>query len=215
MWRVQTRRPAPATLAWLALLLPVLAAHLSYLISAADGLVPWCLPYTDGCSSISRAARHGLANPLFKALMLPYALVLALLWRAAARWLAQQAPTRVRRRHAVLACGLTGAAFLVLYVVFLGVEGPAYQWLRRYGITFYFAGTVLAQMLFTATALPYAEPASRRMLLALCSAMLLLGLASLPLQHWLQREGAVNAIEWCYALLMSLFFAPMARLLAR
>ena len=205
----------PATLAWLALALPVIAAHLAYLVSAQAGLVPWCLPYVDGCSSISRAARHGLANPLFKALMLPYALVLALLWRAAAQHVGMQSPARPRLQRALRVSGLTGAAFLVLYVIFLGVEGPLYQWLRRYGITFYFAGTVLAQMLFAAAVAPHAAPAPKRIMLGLCGAMLALGLASLPLQHWLERDGVVNAIEWSYALLLSLYFAPMAWLLRR
>lgn len=45
------------------------------------------------------------------------------------------------------------------------------------------------------------------MLIGLCAAMLLLGLASLPMQHLLEdRDAVVNVIEWWYALLMSAGF---------
>lgn len=206
-----------ARLAWLAFALPVVAAHVAYLMSAADGRVPWCLPYADGCSSISRAARAGGASLVFKGLMLPYAAVLMLLWREAADWLVRQAPQSSSRHGTMLHAGRAGAAFLVLYVLFLGVEGSVYQWLRRYGITVYFAGTVLAQLLFTAAVmrLPQRTGRAGSSMQVLGAALIGLGLASLPLQHWLERDRAVNAIEWSYALLMSLYFIPMAALLRR
>ena len=62
--------------AWLALaigLLPIAIVHLCYAISVNAGHVPLCLPYLEGCTSISRAARHGMANHVFKAAMLPIA----------------------------------------------------------------------------------------------------------------------------------------------
>jgi hypothetical protein len=205
---------------WIALaawVLPVVAAHAAYCIAAAQHLVPWCLPYLEGCTSISRAARHGPASFVFKALMLPTAFVLALFWKYSSAWLAELAPERRRSRQAMLACGVIGAIFLILYVSFLGVEGTFYQWLRRYGVTVYFSFTVVAQMLLMSQ-LPghVAVPLTlRRALVALCLIMLLLGLASIPLRNLFEdRNAAVNAIEWCYALLMSTFF-PLAGLAAR
>lgn len=199
--------PAWSGAAWIALacgLVPLVAVHACYLIAAAEGRVPWCFPYLEGCTSISRAARLGPANLLFKALMLPAAALTALFWMQAARGLHRAASRRPRRVDAMRVLGIVGALFLALYVCFLGVDGEMYRWMRRYGVTVYFSFTVLAQMLL-ASLLPPGW--LRAALLGLCATMLLLGLASLPLQHLLpDRDAALNAIEWSYALLMSVGF---------
>lgn len=181
---------------------PILAVHVAYLISAQAGLVPWCFVYGEGCTSISRAARHGLANLWFKLTMLPYCwLLIAYWWRAAQL-------SAARRLRWVWRLGLVGALFLAIYVGALGVEGELYQWMRRYGITVYFSFTVLALMLLASV---FARKA--RLLTALCAVMLLLGLASLPLQHMAgDHDAAVNALEWTYALLMMLGFVATTRL---
>lgn len=202
----------PRRTAIIAALLPIVAVHAAYAIAAAQALVPWCVPYLEGCTSISRAARHGDANLFFKATMLPYAALLALFWSQAAQYLARVRPQAARRRRAVFVLGWTGAAFLAVYVVFLGVEGEVYQWLRRYGITFYFAFTVLAQMLTISAARPVLSAGLRRAMTAFIAALLLLGLASIPLQHLLaDRDAAVDAIEWSYSLLMTTFYLLVAR----
>lgn len=199
-------RLSPEPLAWLTAVWPLLAVHGAYLISANAGLVPWCLPYVEGCTSISRAGRQGDAVYLFRATMLPYALLLAGFWLVAAQWCGLIAPDRRRARRALLGCGLVGAGFLALYVCFLGVEGEVYQWLRRYGINLYFGLTVLAQMFLISIArhserLPRR---ARRAYLGLMALLLGLGLASLPLQFFERatRDAALNALEWQYGLLM-------------
>lgn len=195
----------PAALAWTAALLPFAAVHLAYLLSIRHGQVEACLPYLEGCTSISRAARHGWANHLFRMIMLPYVPLLLAYWWLAAAWTRALVPQRRGRRVAMLCWGSLGAVFLALYVNFLGVEGQTYQWLRRYGINLYFAGTVLAQMLLASqlvghTAVPRAI---QRAWLVLCGLLLGLGLTSLPLQYLVDdRDRLLNAIEWQYALLM-------------
>lgn len=198
---------SPAGLALCIGLLPIALVHLCYALSVQAGHVPLCWPYWDGCTSISRAARHGWSNHLFKAVMLPIAGLMLVFWALAASWLRQRTAARRRRIAAMQALGWIGAVFLILYATFLGVDGDTYRWLRRYGVTVYFSFTVLAQMLM-ASAL---DPGGlRRALAALCATMLLLGLASLPLQHLLpDRDAALNALEWLYALLMSLGFAAV------
>ncbi|HEY0917555.1 MAG TPA: hypothetical protein VGE22_21920, partial [Solimonas sp.] len=168
---------------------------------------PACIPYIDGCTSISRAARQGDAILLFRAMMLPYVGLLALFWLLNARWCALLAPARVKSRRAMLACGLSGAVFLALYATILGVDGDFYRWLRRYGINLYFSLTVLAQMFLIAVA-SRAEALGaglRRAFLWLLALLLGLGLASLPLQFLFDgpaRDARMNALEWQYALLM-------------
>jgi hypothetical protein len=195
--------------AWLTVLFPVAAVHLAYGISIAHGHIEACVPYWDGCTSISRAGRHGLANLLFKGLMLPHAAQLAGFWLLAWLWLRALRPDAPRRVAATLILGVVGAAFLVLYASFLGAEGPMYQWLRRYGINVFFSFSVLAQMLVIALLQPV--PAlSRRLrctMLGFAALLLALGLASLPLRHLaIDADRAMNALEWVYALLMALFY---------
>lgn len=196
--------------AWLALmigLLPIAVVHLCYAISVQAGHVPLCVPYVEGCTSISRAARHGLANHLFKAAMLPVAGLMLVYWIVAAQWLRTLGTPRPKRIAAMQILGLIGALFLILYATFLGVDGDTYRWLRRYGVTVYFSFTVLAQLLMASV---LDRGLLRRTLVALCAAMLLLGLASIPLQHLVDdRDAALNALEWAYALLMSLGFAAV------
>jgi hypothetical protein len=113
----------------------------------------------------------------------------------------------------VLVLGVVAALFLILYATFLGVEGRMYQWLRRYGITVYFAFTVLAEMFVIALLQPVARlpQALRRTMLGFAGLLLLLGIASLPLQYLVaDSDRAINALEWTYALLMALFYGLIA-----
>lgn len=195
--------------AWLAAILPFVAGNAAYLISATAELVPWCFPYVEGCTSVSRAARSGIANPVFRGIMLPSAALMMLYWWLTAEWLRGFLPDRARLRRTMLGLGLLAGLFLILYATFLGVEGNIYQWLRRYGITVHFSATVLAQFLLLAAVGRDARlpRGIRRGMLGLCAAMLVLGLASIPLQHFaLDRNSALNAVEWTYSLLMLAMF---------
>lgn len=199
----------PAWIAVAAGLLPILAVQVAYVLSLAEGHVPLCIPFVEGCTSISRAARHGWANHWFKATMLPAASLVMLFWWLCSLWLQSLGDPAPRRRRAMLTLGLIAALFLILYATFLGVDGKTYQWLRRYGVTVYFSFTVLAQMLLAGVLNRHrgvARPVART-LTGLCAAMLLLGIASVPLQNFApDRDAALNAIEWCYALLMTSVF---------
>lgn len=198
---------SPAALALAIGLLPITVVHLCYALSVQAGHVPLCLPYWEGCTSISRAARHGAANHLFKAGMLPVAGLMLVFWWLCAHWLRTLNAQRRRRIATMQALGVTGALFLILYATFLGVDGDVYRWLRRYGVTVYFSFTVLAQMLMASV---LDRGGLRGTLIGLCATMLLLGLASIPLQHLFpDKDVPLNALEWAYALLMSLGFAAV------
>lgn len=203
---------APHHLAWACCLVPILATHLAWGWNVQAGLIEACNPYLDGCTSISRAARTGNALFLFRPLMLPYCLLLAAFWWLTASWFGLRLGQRPRRATAAAVLGTIAAAFLALYVTFLGEEGDTARFLRRYGINVFFGFTVLAQMLVTsALAGTGIGTGTRRALTALCALMLALGLASIPLQHLVaDRDALLNAIEWNYALLMVSVFALFA-----
>ena len=68
-------------------LLPAVAALTALGLSIELGLVPACNPLLDGCVSISRVGRHDLPNYIFRALVLPAAVLQGLTWMLCAAWL--------------------------------------------------------------------------------------------------------------------------------
>lgn len=203
-----------APLALLTALVPVIAVHGAWLVSLANAYIPQCNPYVEGCTSISAAGRHGLANYLFKAFMLPYATLLGLFWLACHRWLRELGDPTGPALRWMPWLGVIAAVFLVLYATFLGSEGDFYRLLRRYGVIVFFAFNFLAQILLTKRlyalershmpALPRWVPRAK---LALCSLTLLLGLANVAGGALLVDNDAFeNVIEWNVALVMTLFF---------
>lgn len=133
-------------LALLAGLLPLVAALTAWALSTELGLIPACNVFVEGCVSVSRAARHDLPNHLFRALMLPAAVLQGLSWLLAARWLASLLPPYGLLRW-LWPLGLTAAVALVLYGSFLGTEGAIYRWLRQYGTVVYFGATCICLLI--------------------------------------------------------------------
>lgn len=197
--------------------IPLVAVHLALHISISHGFVEPCVPYLDGCTSISRAGRHGLANSVFQGLMLPYAVVLASFWIACADWLRRLGEVGPTTRLLPW-LGLIAAVFLVLYVAFLGTDGEVYRLLRRYGVIFYFAANFMAQLLLAArlAAIRRRDPAvlPRGMAattVTLCVVMLVLGLANVAGSVLLEDNDVFeNIIEWNAALVMTAYFFVIA-----
>lgn len=220
----------PAFIALLAGVLPIVAAHLAYLMNvhAAADLAPEfiCMPYTEGCVSISRAARSGPGLHLFRAVMLPTAALMLISWELVREWLTRLGACRPRRAWTLAGLGFVGAIFLVIYATWLGTEGDWYRWLRRYGVVFYFAGTALAQLLLAWVLWPQrrslvggrlARPIT--VLMALVSLQWALGVFSavkrLIFTDPVFIDRLENIIEWCYALPMSIGFIVVAWMFAR
>lgn len=200
----QVRLPV-AWLGWTAALLPVAVVCAVFLVSTAGGRVEGCNPFWDGCTSISRVARQPETIYLFRAIMLPYTALLMLFWVLAGAWCRVLTPLRRRSRLFMVAVGVAGAGFLVVYATYLGESTDLARWMRRYGINGYFALTVLAQMLLASQVLtdPRLPRWLRHTWVGVCGLLLGLGLASLPLQYVVDdRDALLNAVEWQYALLM-------------
>ena len=130
----------------LAGLLPVLVVPAAFLLNIGSGTIEprfVCFPYSDGCVSISRAVRSGPGLYVFRAVMIPVAVLLLLCWRDIRRWLDDLAACRPGKSRTIFLLGAIAAVFLVFYVTALGSEGEWYRWMRRYGVTVYFGGTSL------------------------------------------------------------------------
>ena len=215
---------APAIALWplaaLCAAIPVIAAHVAYVLSVHAGHVPECMPYLEGCTSISRAARHGFGNHLFRLLMLPCAALQWGQWIAVRRWLRLHAPDPAAGRS-LLALGAFAGVALAVYVAFLGTEGDVYRWMRSYGVKFYFAGTYLALLVLLRhlRAAAPAHPVPRRILLAIALILLALGLASTAVSGLVDDDELKfrleNLMEWHLGLLLSIAFAVQAWLFHR
>ncbi|WP_242107794.1 hypothetical protein [Luteimonas aquatica] len=189
--------------------------HLAWWLSIRDGLIPACVPVWDGCVSISRAARHGLGNHLFRLAMLPCAALHLLNW-----WLMREWVRDADSACAATLCmglGLGSGLALAVYATFLGTDGETYRFLRRYGVIVYFGFGFLAQLGFMRLSMRSArlQPRIARAMVGLCAAMLLLGVASVAATSTLPddsalRERVENALEWQLGWLLLGWFALQA-----
>ena len=194
-------------------LLPIAAIHLSYLIAIQAAILPTCIPYIHGCVSISATGRYPPASYLFKAAMMPEAVILAIFWLGSVAWLRALHRSAGETRSvgtAIGGFGVASAFFLILYVTFLGTQEPFYEFMRRFGVYLYFLFSVIAQIMLAVNVL--------RMPAGICSPLLIritkiqlalslipfaLGILNLVLKAILEESDASeNVIEWIFALMM-------------
>jgi hypothetical protein len=207
-------------------LVPAFAAVTALWLSFSLGLLPPCNPLLDGCVSISRAARYDLANHVFRALVLPAAVLQALTWMLCANWLRRSGSDARAMLRVLPPLGALAGMFLVLYGTFLGTEGDAYRWMRRYGVIFYFGFTYLC-MLIASGALWRLAHAGKvtvpgrldRWLVGLCAVTLVTGLAQPFVPPLLDsadlKNRLENILEWYAGLLFTLYFVALAWLWRR
>jgi hypothetical protein len=193
-------------------LLPILAIHLTYLLAASFGHVPWCFPYVDSCTSISATGRQAPEYYVFKALMIPAAMLLMLFWYLTSRWL-ESLGLNSREGRAIALVGFIGAVFLILYTTMLGAQGDLFRLQRRIGVIVYFTFTALAELLLLRCVLrlPHRVASGiHRVQFALILAVLAIGILSLILgQTMTDYETVEDAIEWNMALLIHLFLLTL------
>ncbi len=198
-----------------AALAPFAAIHVAYWLGIDSGRLPACFPYADGCTSISSTGRHPPGSYVFKGVLLPFSVLLLWVWHITYGWLvAVGARAAQPALRALALVGSVGALALIVYTTFLGTSGDAYEFMRRFGIYFYFLGTWAAQ-LSVAVALRGASLTERdprlyalsRAMLAVCALPLVLGLANIGLKVMLEDpDFAENRIEWLAALAMQAWF---------
>lgn len=195
----------------------VVAAHWAWWLSVQAGHVPFCVPYLEGCTSISRAARHGLGNHVFRLLVLPCALLVGIHWWLAARWLRGRAGTSA----GIAEMGAIGAVALAVYAAFLGSEGEMYRFLRRYGVIVYFGCSYLAQLLFLRLARRSGglDRLTATTMLTVCVAMLVLGITNVvatALAGGTELQDRLeNVLEWHLGVLLVAWFLVHAWLWRR
>jgi len=194
-----------------AALLPFLAVHITYLVAASHGLVEWCNPYWDSCTSISATGRKPPASYFFRATMLPSAVIMIAYWWLNHAWLSELqrcAGSQSRAsKHWMLGLGIGASVGLVLYVTVLGERGDAWALQRRVGTVLFFSFTFLAQLLLLSQLHAWCPGVRRgllRLMWAVCFALLALGVLTVVLDAWNERwyETVEDAFEWCLSLLL-------------
>ena len=201
---------------WIALLtalIPTLTVNLCYVISSSQGHVPACVPYFEGCTSISSAGRQGISYYLFKLGMVGSAVLLVMFWRSMSDHISAGTG---RGAPVAVAVGTGGAAFLVLYAAFLGNEGHIYFLLRRFGSILYFGLTMLAQLMALRRLEAFAPRWLTRTKKWGLFSMLFFGIASIPVMNYMDNKDTFqDIIEWDFSLLMQMYFLLTAIWLAR
>lgn len=202
---------------WLAFwagLLPILVVNIVFTINIQQGLNA-CFPYWEGCMSVSRGMRSGPGLLLFKLQAPVSAALMWMTWRSLPQW-PWSHPSLSTQLWWLSRLGMAGSLFFVVYALWLGTDGEIYRWLRRYGVVFYFSMTGLAHLLLWAKISRYETK-------------------KLPAQHvygvvviltWVTGIGSAfkrkliddplfldrveNALEWNFALFLSLAFVALA-----
>ena len=197
-------------------LAPFIAINLAYWIGVNYGPLPSCIPYVDGCTSISATGRYPPASYLFRAVEMPQAMLLVVVWYYTAGWLRQLEPPASRRTcNWIQVCGLLGALALISYVTLLGTREPLYEFMRRAGIYLYFIGTVAAQIIVTVrirkvAAVRRALKPTGTVMLVLVASPFVLGLVNLVLKNVLaDADMAENRIEWIVSTCMQAWFVAL------
>ena len=196
---------------------PIFAGHVSYLIAIRAGVLPACIPYIHGCTSISATGRYPPSSYLFKALMMPEAILMAAYWLFSVAWLRALERTAGRSTNSgtmIGVFGVAGALFLIVYVTFLGTEGPVYDFMRRFGVYLYFTFTVVAQLILASKVLSVSAQLGiprvvriTRYQLALALVPFAIGILNLALKAVLDDATAPERIiEWIFAVLMHGYF---------
>ena len=208
----------PRTLAILVIILPLLASNGAYLLSAYEGFVSWCMPYIDGCTTISQAGRSGNTIFYYRAVVFPYSVLLILFWLYSKSWLELLHGHTTKIARIIFWMGLVGAIALLIYIDFLGTTGEINSFMRRIGAMLYFTLTPLAQalMLYQHYNILRKKPGvsiNPKVLqyqLIILLLMLIIGAISIFLavtdNNTYESE---NIVEWNFSLLLTLYFSGM------
>ena len=187
----------------IAAIAPLIGINVAYWIGANNEVLPSCIPYIDGCTSISSTGRYPPGDRLFRAILLPQSTVLAFTWYFAVLWLRTLHPA-AKYGSAILVSGLVGAIALVLYVSYLASNDPFYEIMRSYGVYLYFGGTALAQLILS---LSLDRSPMQRAMVWITVTPWALGVLNLVQKAVLgSLNSNENRIEWIASLLMQVWF---------
>ena len=197
-------------LALICFILPISTVIISYIASVQFNLVESCIPFFEGCTSISRAGRNFPVKIFFIPMMYLYAIFLFLYWY---KFLEKLKNFEVKEKKYFL-LAFFSVVFLILYITFLG-EGKIYNFFRRVGIYIYIFLIVISQFLISKKLYLIREKINKNFiikfikinyfltLLLVLSGLILLPLLLIKIDGFPQIK---NIISWNYFTLIQLYF---------
>ena len=197
-------------LALICFILPISTVIISYIASVQFNLVESCIPFFEGCTSISRVGRNFPVKIFFKPMMYLYAIFLFLYWY---RFLEKLKNFEIKEKKFYL-FAFFSVVFLILYITFLG-EGKIYNFFRRVGIYVYIFLIVISQFLISKKLYLIREKINKNFiikfikinyflsLLLVLSGLILLPLLLIKIDNFPQIK---NIISWNYFTLIQLYF---------
>jgi len=203
----------PYRIAQLCVFLPLIAVHITLTTGIAMGNLEPCNPYWSDCHSISATGRQYPEFFIFKALLIPTAVLMVAYWLLLYSWLRQLSVAQGKSK-AVTALGIVASLALVIYTVMLGAEGEPYALARRVGVVLYFAFTAFAHLMLLSsldninTQNLHIVAAQNRLtvvtLVLIITSIISAALGYFVEEFWSRWE---NAYEWWFSLLMiSMFY---------
>tara|TARA_Y100000591_G_C21762567_1_gene660906 strand:+ start:102 stop:740 length:639 start_codon:yes stop_codon:yes gene_type:complete len=189
-------------------IIPILTVTISYIISINLDLVPKCIPFFEGCTSISRTGRYEPIKYFFKFFMFIYVLLLFFYWYCLINYIQN------KNKHTLYALSFFSLIFLILYLTFLG-EGKVYEFFRRIGIYIYILFTVLTQYSVSKRIIKnkkllennfnfrFVNLKNLLSLFLICVGILLLPILIIKIDEY---PNIKNIISWNYFVLIQLYF---------
>lgn len=188
-----------------AAILPLVTFNVSYLIAAGLEHVPTCIPYIEGCTSVSSTGRHLPESLIVKAGILPSAAILLLFWYRCATFLqlGGRGPSWVAAMRVIAVLVMLS---LIVYGLTLGMREELYRDIRRIAIDSFALSNFASQLLFVIAYRPMRIATTRtlfRWLVVLCLALPTLGIISeVAKLVGAPRHAANNIIAWNAAVLL-------------
>jgi hypothetical protein len=198
-----------------AAVVPLVTVNVCYVVAVGMDHVPSCIPYLSGCTSVSSTGRAAPESLIFRAGMLPTAVILALFWHRCATLL-QLLGHSGFRLVTLRVLGVIASVSVVTYAATLGFEDTPYRQLRRAGIIGFALSTFAAEVSWIFFYRPMRIAATEnlwRWLIVLCIALPLLDIAS-EIAKWagVPRRAANNTVAWNAFVVASAYYAVVARI---
>ena len=176
-------------------LVPVLTIFVSYLISASNGYVDWCMPIIEGCTSISKVGRYGLSFYLYKIFIIPSLILMIYFWL--------KAYLNIYKNIVLIFLSVVACLFLIIYLIALGFDGKIYRFMREIGIFVFFVLMPICQAWLTIST---SHNFLNKFFLYLII-FVFIGLACVYLSILsLDNDNYENIIEWNFVFFIFLFF---------
>lgn len=179
-------------------LVPFSTIWCSYFISAYTEYVEWCIPVIDGCTSLSKVGRHGIAFYLYKALIIPSTFLIMVFWIYVHR--------EIYHNKYMLAMSIIACVFLVIYLCALGFDGGVYRFMRRIGVFVFFIGMPIVQTWLILASREHITGWPKPVLYVVIYAYLIILIGYLYVRSLHNRE-LENVMEWLTSLLIFSFFS--------